>query len=171
MITQNSKLTLPQSVIFYKVIQFGITAIILGFFSSFFPEVSGYSFVGAIFIFVFGVAYAYLSWMFFSYLISENSITINSGILFRTSKTVNFNDLESINVATGPVLMLMGLAQVKGFTSSPAQTIVSSSRNGRTQTTVIPDVDLILTKSDAEEIASLVKTGQIQKVQNVAPVN
>jgi uncharacterized membrane protein YdbT with pleckstrin-like domain len=118
------------------------------------------------FLIVFVLLNSYLSWKFFSYTITEQSITIQSGIIFRKNKSVNFNDLANIESAFGPVLAIFGLRKVQGFTSSPGQLIISHSKNGTT-TTRVPDVNIILEKGIAQEFLDLARKGDIQKVQSV----
>lgn len=83
------------------------------------------------------------------------------------NKTVNYNDLQSMNSSVGPLLGIFGLRDVKFFTSSPGQIIISSSRDGGTHTEHKPDVHIILDKQLADEFVRLARSSDVQKVQQV----
>ena len=166
---------LPSTVLVYKFISslvFGIIAsVIIWIFTS--PTSSGIAYAWVRYfipvILIWGIVYAILWWNIFRYTISQGSITITQGVLFRQTKEVNFNDIQSIDSAFGPILAIFGLRQVRGFTASPGQLIITSNRNGTT-TQQRPDVNLILDRQTSDELVNLVKNGHIQKVENVSPV-
>lgn len=110
--------------------------------------------------------YEVLWWKLFEYTIGTDSVNIQSGVIFRSEKNIDFNKIQSINAVFGPLLALFGLRQVRGFTSSPEQLVVTSTGRG-TQTQHIPDIQIILGKDDAEQFLQMVRKGDIQKVQTV----
>jgi membrane protein YdbS with pleckstrin-like domain len=167
MIQKNVSLKLPQAVLYYRIISLVIISVIIAVFTYFVPQTTSYSvFIGVGFL-VLTVVYAIIYLVTYSYTVSDDSITINSGVLFKDSKTVNYNDLQNMQVKRGPLLMAFGLADVQGFTSSPGQLVISSSGRGGTNTTVKPDVEIVLTTEDANELAQMMHVGDIQKVKQV----
>lgn len=174
MIQQNIPLKLATSVLSYKITQAVLSAIFLSVVIQFFPQTASYRVEAIIGVFIVGIVYAYLYWMFFSYQISQTSIVIRSGVIFRSAKTVEFNNLQNASADRGPLLMLFGLSRFNGFTASVGQISFSSSTHtdaqGRTtsssSSTTRPDVDIILPKADAEEMLTWVQSGHIQRVQN-----
>ncbi|MDO8561943.1 MAG: PH domain-containing protein [bacterium] len=99
------------------------------------------------------VGYRWLWYLLFSFVLTERGVTINSGVLFRQSKTIDSNRMQNVNNVRGPLLMIFGLTGVQIWTASPDQVSFSTSysRNGRS--TIVrpkPDGLLILRKGDAE---------------------
>lgn len=91
------------------------------------------------------------------------------GIISRHEKNVNFNDLQSVDVVSGPLLLMFGLRKVKGYTSSPEQiVVVSPGRHRDRNTLTTPDVDLILGKNIAQEFLELTRREDVQKVEVIA---
>jgi hypothetical protein len=121
----------------------------------------------ALAVFVFNYIMFYLGWLLYEYTITDASIIVRSGVIYRTNKSVNFNDLESAQANYGPVSLLFGVKKVVAYSSSPAQVSSYTDKNG-THTTVTPDVSIILVKEDAEELVKLMRVGDIQKVHVIA---
>jgi membrane protein YdbS with pleckstrin-like domain len=167
MIQQNIDLKLPSSALTYYMVTLPLFPIILTAFLYFYPPTTQYSlFIGlALIVLIIVYSFAYVAT--FSYQITGDSITINSGVLFKSSKIVNFNDLQNTNVKMGPLLSMFGLASLEGFTSNPTQLIISSDSRGHTQTTQNPDIKVLLLREDAIELATIMRKGDIQKVQAV----
>lgn len=86
-----------------------------------------------------------------SFMISENSITINSGIIIRQSKSIPFNTVQNVSCKAGPVLAQFNLSSVEIWTSSPSQITV---RNGRSEAS--PTSVLTLEKDDANWLKDLI---------------
>jgi membrane protein YdbS with pleckstrin-like domain len=164
MISQNVSLKLASGVIIYKLIQAIIFSVIIAVIIKFIPPTSHYYILVGVGLVVLTVLYAILFVSTFSYVITAESIIINSGVVFKTSKTVNYNDLQNIQIKNGPLLAMCGLSNLLAFTSSPAQMMVSG--NGRnTQTTYMPDVQILMAKLDAQELSQMMRVGDIQKVR------
>lgn len=105
--------------------------------------------------------YPILYWYLFSYELTPNTITINSGILFRQYETIDFGRIQTIENQRGPLLMLFGLTVVKVWTASASQ-ISFSVGNNATQAHPRPDTMLILAKNDAQTLKDFMvraKTG------------
>ena len=111
--------------------------------------------------------YIWLWWKLFEYTVAENHIQIRSGVIFRSEKNVNFNDIQSANAVFGPLLAVLGLRQVRGFTSSPEQIVITTTKTG-SRTQHIPDIQIILDKQTAEDLLEVIRKGDVHKVQAVS---
>ena len=95
--------------------------------------------------------YPILYWYLFSYELSEHTITVNSGILFRQYETIDFGKIQSIDNERGPLLMLFGLTMVEIWTASSNQISFNVTPHS-TRARPRPDTVLILTKRDAAKL-------------------
>ena len=86
-----------------------------------------------------------------SFLINENSITINSGIVIKQSKSIPFNTVQNVSCKAGPVLAQFNLSSVEIWTASPSQITM---RNGRSEAS--PTSVLTLEKEDAHWLKDLI---------------
>src|SRR3989344_389314 len=146
MIQKNVVLKLPFSVLTYRIIQAVIFSVVLAILTKFFPQTSDYYILISVVWLVLSVGYTIAYLATFSYVIGDDAVTVNSGVFFKSNKITNYNNLQNIETKTGPVLMMFGLSHLRGFTSSPAQLVITSSGNGRTNTSVKPDVQITLNK-------------------------
>ena len=96
---------------------------------------------------LFFVAYSVLYYRNFSFRLSSKNITINSGVIVRDSRTIDFGKIQNVEIRRGPLQMLLGVSSVKIWTGSMDQ--VSFNRNGAR---VRPDGLLTLYSGDAEAI-------------------
>jgi len=106
----------------------------------------------AVFFSLIVLAYPVLYYFLFTYEITQQAITINSGILFRQHETINFNRIQVIDNERGPLLMIFGLTRVEIWTASPDQ--VSVSGHGTRQPA--PDATIYLKKRSALEIKDFI---------------
>lgn len=95
--------------------------------------------------------YPILYWYLFSYELTERTITINSGILFRQYETIDFGRIQTIDNERGPLLMLFGLTMVKVWTASADQISFNIGAHSA-QAHPRPDTVLILSKYDAAQL-------------------
>lgn len=105
--------------------------------------------------------YPILYWYLFSYELTQRTITVNSGILFRQYETIDFGRIQTIENVRGPLLMLFGLTIVKVWTASASQISFNVGAHS-TQARPRPDTVLILSKYDAAELKDFMmhaKTG------------
>jgi membrane protein YdbS with pleckstrin-like domain len=167
MITRDIPLKLPASALVYEMIKSVILVGVLFAFSLFFPQADPYRVMGGLLLIIYCFAYNVVYWKLFSYQVSAAEVAISSGVLFRSSKSVAYNRLQNVDIKRGPLLMACGLAEIQGFTASPAQVIVSSSRNSGSTTTITPDIRLVIGAQDAQELSGLMQAGNVQKVQAV----
>jgi len=121
-----------------------------------------------IFLFLSGLIYNVFYYKTFSYTLSDEAISITSGIIFVSTKSIDFHDIQNISSSFGPVLNLFGLGILSGFTSSPGQIIVSGNSKSTT-TSYRPDIHIILNKEDVEELRMFMsKADDIGKVKVVS---
>jgi membrane protein YdbS with pleckstrin-like domain len=149
--------------LWYKQVSSAITIIILALILLFFDRwLELIPFILLVVIWV----YNYFWWKKFEYTVFKDHIITKVGIIFQTEKSLNYNDFQSVEGKTGPLLNLFGLEQINGFTSSPQQIVISSTKNG-TRTKHIPDLQILLEKDYAKQILTLIPKGDVQKVQNI----
>jgi membrane protein YdbS with pleckstrin-like domain len=99
--------------------------------------------------------YPILYWYLFSYEISEHTITVNSGILFRQYETIDFGRVQTMDNERGPLLWFFGLTMVEIWTASADQisfTVGNKSAEARPR----PDTVLILEKDDAQALKDFI---------------
>ncbi|MDD5146043.1 MAG: PH domain-containing protein [Candidatus Pacebacteria bacterium] len=58
---------------------------------------------------------------FTSFVITENTITINSGIFFKNSKTISFDKIQNCNASEGILSKMFNLSKLNIWTASPSQ--------------------------------------------------
>lgn len=167
MIQQNTTQRLPVSVLVYKIIQSVMSSVIFSLLIIALPQTNLFKSLLIPLIFVLNIIYMYFWWFLYSYQVSNEAVTVNSGVIFRSSKIIQFNDVQSSAVHRGPLLALLGLARFDGFTSSPQQLVITRSKSG-SSTSHRPDIQIVLPRTEADELAIYAKKGDIQKVQAVA---
>jgi uncharacterized membrane protein YdbT with pleckstrin-like domain len=99
----------------------------------------------AIFIGVPVIALNLLSYRFISFLLDENKIIINYGIITKKSDAIPFINIQNANCTSGILRRIFGLSRVNIWTASPAQL----SMQGKTSRNK-PDGTLILLADDAK---------------------
>lgn|GEM_PF-1545833 len=173
MITKNQPQQLGKSTLYYFLFQRLVTSAILSAIFIYWESLSPTPFfayattIVPVAIFVISLTFGYLYWKLYRYTVSDEGIETQSGVIVRSSKAVQFNDIQSANVVMGPILALFGLQRFQAFTSSPEQLSVVSDGRGHTRTVHNPDIVVVLDKDLATEIAALTKTNDVQKVKQV----
>lgn len=173
MIQVNIPQKLSLTTLIYMLFRHLITYVIIfliAYFLSLSPQFIQYKSLvigGATFLLVFSFLFTILYWKLFEYTIGDSYIKVHSGVIFRSEKNINFNDIQSANAVFGPLLAIFGLKEIRGFTSSPGQLIISSRGNSGIQTQHVPDIEIILDKQTAQELLEMMRKGDIQKVQSV----
>lgn len=172
MIQLNTPQKLNSAALVYSILKSVFVAIfllVIAYMISQSPQLVQYKsliLAAAVIVAVLNPIYAALWWKLFQYTVGEDYIIIQKGVIFRSEKNINFNDIQSINAVFGPLMALFGLRQVSGFTSSPEQLVITSDKGG-TRTTHVPDIQILLDKQTAEELLQAVRKGDVQKVQAV----
>lgn len=100
-----------------------------------------------------------------SFIVSENSITKNYGILTKRSNTLTFDKIQNINGVTSVFSDLFNLTKLNIWTASPSQTIISK---GTSQNH--PDIVLTLDPIDADWLKKYILSKNIQPATTV-PLN
>jgi len=123
-----------------------------------------------LFLFILMYLYNILYYKTFSFSLTEDFISITSGIIYVSTKTIDFKDVQNISSRRGPMLMIFGLSMLNGFTASPGQLVVTTSSYGRS-TSYKPDISIVLNQNDSEELRKFItkeETNDIQKVEVVS---
>ena len=144
MISLNSSNKLPiKNIMFYilaEIIPLSFLAILLlgkrGFF---------FSLLFIIFIILPGCILIYLKFKFINFIVEDDKITINSGIIFKRSKSIPFDKIQNVENIKGILLRLFGISKVNIWTSSPEQIQVYKK-----ETIYKPAGSLMLTVADGE---------------------
>lgn len=71
---------------------------------------------------------AVLTFKWFSFVLTDKSISINSGVLFQNSCTIRFDRIQDIDLVRNPLHLLLGLKSVAIWTASPDQRVGNSKR-------------------------------------------
>jgi uncharacterized membrane protein YdbT with pleckstrin-like domain len=65
--------------------------------------------------------YLIFSFKFVSFLITENTITISSGIFLKKSETISFDKIQNCNTSRGILSKIFNLSKLNIWTASPSQ--------------------------------------------------
>jgi membrane protein YdbS with pleckstrin-like domain len=145
MIPLNSRQGLPPSAFWYMALRSVAAAIFLILIGSVFQlasnssnvacrgllcgHVSGGGASALIYLFaIFLVVNAILRYKWFSFLLTDKSISIDSGVLFRRSCTIRFDRIQDVNTIRNPLHMMLGLASVAIWTASLDQRVGNANR-------------------------------------------
>lgn len=124
MIELNTPNKLPPKVKWYN-----LTKIILLILVASFPFLlinKGAWFLGFFLFFVFFVGlpafvYFLLCYKFLTFIVENDRITINSGIIIKRSKSIPFDKIQNVDNVRGILARLFGISEVNIWTSSPEQ--------------------------------------------------
>lgn len=104
--------------------------------------VTGSHLAGFIYLFAALLAIrALINFRSLSFVVTEKSISISSGVLFRNSSTIRFDRIQDVRVLRDPLHLLLGLSSVAIWTASPDQRVGNTKR---------PDGLLVLEAEEAE---------------------
>lgn len=82
-----------------------------------------------------------------SFIMDNEKITINSGIVIKKSRTINFDRIQNTVITKGPLSALFGVSKLSIWTASPMQIQVKEEKMESN-----PDGVLWLKKIDAEAL-------------------
>lgn len=85
----------------------------------------------------------------FNFYVYDNRITINSGILKKSSKIIPFASIQKILSEQNAIDQAFNLASVAIWTGAPAKTAAQESGDGN-----LPEVILKLNKNDAQQLVN-----------------
>jgi membrane protein YdbS with pleckstrin-like domain len=77
---------------------------------------------------IFLVVNAILRYKWFSFVLTDKNISIDSGVLFRRSCTIRFDRIQDVNTIRNPLHMMLGLASVAIWTASLDQRVGNANR-------------------------------------------
>ena len=86
----------------------------------------------------------YLDYKCVSFEVYEDKITINSGVFIKRSKTILFNNIQNVNIVSGPLMGMFNLSKIEIWTSSPGQINLSNSHQRNAGESHTPDGFLLL---------------------------
>jgi uncharacterized membrane protein YdbT with pleckstrin-like domain len=95
-----------------------------------------------------------------SFTFDGKRLTINSGIISKTSRSIPLHNIQNVGVTSGLVARMFNVATVRIWTSSPSQlNIVSNNRGSRTANT--PDGLLFLSQENGAWLKDFLLTQNI----------
>jgi membrane protein YdbS with pleckstrin-like domain len=175
MMALNTRQGLPPNALWYWVVRSAGMALILVAFASLFhlglaqPSchglLCGQSSGNALFIvvYLYGavlVLRAVVNYRYFSFLITDKSILIESGLVVRNSRSFRFDRIQDTQTRQGPLRSLLGLKSVAIWTGSPDQWA------GKTKQ---PDGQLLLTATDADWLRNYLSSADGSAARAAAP--
>jgi len=95
--------------------------------------------------------YLLLFYNSFNFIVEDNKITINSGIIIKKSKSIPFSIIQNVENVRGLLHRIFSLSRVNIWTSSPEQIKVYKG-----STTHKPDGDLDLVVDDGEWLKNFI---------------
>jgi membrane protein YdbS with pleckstrin-like domain len=91
--------------------------------------ITGSHLAGFIYLFAaFLAVRALVNFRSLSFVLTDKSISISSGVLFRNSCTIRFDRIQDVRVVRDPLHLLLGLRSVAIWTASPDQRVGNSKR-------------------------------------------
>lgn len=149
MINKNEESDLPMALRFYQFTVLLIITLLISLplsllWHSYFGSLRFFFFFFLIPVFI----YLHLADTAVSFIIDDQKITINRGMIFKKSKTILFSNIQNINIKKGPLLRIFGLAGIEIWTASQSQ---SNTRNEKKS-----DGYLKLSIADAQTIADII---------------
>lgn len=104
-----------------------------------------------IFIFIGIPSFLLLLWSYhnFHFIITDNQITINSGIITKRSKSIPYNSVQNTDIVSGLLRRIFHLSTLKIWTASPAQINISYGQQRNSGDAHRPDGLLWLNNGDA----------------------
>ena len=113
----NMQKKLPSSVLVYLLVQvlfWGLVSTAIAAFVGLGSSGEDLTLVWVVVFFVaISILYELLWYSTFSYLVGDQGVTINSGILFKDSKLINFGRIQNAETRRGPLQMIFGLTTLK----------------------------------------------------------
>ncbi len=144
MITLNQKTKIPWPARFYGLAWLFIILLVITFiFSLGGGGSAAFRSVGGIMIFI--ALWLLLDYACTSFVVAEKTLTINSGILIKKSKSIPFDSVQNINNSRGLIAMMFGVSKINIWTSSVAQIHINNGNSDNR-----PSGSLLIARSDAE---------------------
>jgi uncharacterized membrane protein YdbT with pleckstrin-like domain len=99
--------------------------------------------------FVFKIIYYLFFIKFVNFIVTEDKIILNYGILIKHSSSVSLSSIQNIKKFRGLLMQMMDLSYIKIWTASPNQLRMRNESNS-------PDIDIIFGKQDIEWIENFI---------------
>ena len=164
MINLNQNLKLPKKFLTYLLTElliiFGIAVVgyimnIVGA-SQFFFWIATVGLVLVIVVCLIIGACAFLLYNSISFMIDDDKLTINSGVIIKQSKTIPFLNIQNISTTSGPLQRIFKISSINIWTASTGQTNNELAHN--------PDGQLWLHTADATWLKNFIADKQNNKI-------
>ncbi|HEY4509736.1 hypothetical protein A2963_04920 [Candidatus Roizmanbacteria bacterium RIFCSPLOWO2_01_FULL_40_13] len=144
---------LPKSLKWYVLTQLVLLFFVLSLFGIFFDKNAWFAvfYFALLFLGLPIWIYVMISNKFISFVITENTITINSGIVFKRSNTIAFDQVQNADNSRGPLSTFFGLSKLSIWTASPSQMHIEKGRSENK-----PEGTLWLRTVDADELKDFI---------------
>jgi membrane protein YdbS with pleckstrin-like domain len=97
--------------------------------------------------------YDILSYNCTSFMVGEEAVTINSGIVFKRSTSIAYKQVQNITTSRGPLAALFGFSKVSIWTASPSQIVIQQGNSDNR-----PAGSLVLKTENAEALKSFISS-------------
>jgi len=123
MINQNTPNKLPSAVKWHVLIELILIAFALSFPFLFFNKEAWFSVFSLTLIFIGLPVFIYFLLYFKSltFIVENDKITINSGIIVKRSNSISFDKVQNVESNRGILARMLGLSKISIWTSSPEQ--------------------------------------------------
>ena len=119
----NTELKLPSKLIWFVATQLLIVAFVIALFVALLGGLSAG--VGVFFTFVVLFVplwfYQLVAFKCVSFTVTDATLTVNSGILIKSSNAISFAQIQNISNTKGPLAAMFGLSKMNVWTASPSQ--------------------------------------------------
>lgn len=151
MIVLNTPQTLPSKGFWYGFTRLLLFLLSFSWLISLFAKSSLISVFFPLFILVIPIIiYLYFDYKAVNFLVSNDNLVINSGIIFKKSKEIPFCSIQTKNLSTGPLQGLFGVSTLSVWTSSQSQMQI---HNGNSEQKA--DGSLLLETGDANQLREM----------------
>ena len=119
----NTELKLPSKLIWFVATRLLIVAFVIALFVALLGGLSAG--VGVFFTFVVLFVplwfYQLVAFKCVSFTVTDATLTVNSGILIKSSNAISFAQIQNISNTKGPLAAMFGLSKMNVWTASPSQ--------------------------------------------------
>ncbi len=157
MVELNTQNKLPKKVKWYVLTKIVLFLFLISFLISLplsLLSKHGFSYIFwflAIFVGLPSFIYLFIYYGLLNFVVENDKITINSGIIIKHSKSIPFDRVQSVNNVRGILTRIFGLTRVSIWTSSPEQIRIHEK-----ESTHRPDGRLELNNYDAEWLKNFI---------------
>lgn len=98
-----------------------------------------------------GYLYIYFLYESITYIVTNNSLTVNSGIFIKRSKTILFDTIQTMEFTSGILMTMFGIVDFKIKITSPSNININ-----RGQISKFSDASLVLTRSEVNKLTQFI---------------